>query len=163
MDFLGEKKCNLCYDSVIAASGISYVISKALEQNVFRRTGVFFLALSRSSMADDDEFIECFSSDEETKLFRTYSSLTLFSSLLCIDSQDEVEWPSLQSLHTQGQQQQQAFALRETSKDSGIHEMTEEKRRSAKRKEYVQKVNNQGRDSRVTMSQLIELRGKTKA
>lgn len=96
-------------------------------------------------MADDDEFIECFSSDEETKLFRAYSSLTLFSSLLCIDSQDEVEWPSLQSLHTQGQQQQQAFAVRETSKDSGIHEMTEEKRRSAKRKEYVQKVNNQGR------------------
>lgn len=145
MDFHGEKKYNLCYDSVIVACGISYVISKALEQNVFRRTGVFFSAMSRSSMADDDEFIECFSSDEETKLFRAYSSLTLFSSLLCIDSQDEVEWPSLQSLHTQGHQQQQAFALRETSKDSGIHEMTEEKRRSAKRKEYVQKVNNQGR------------------
>ena len=65
-----------------------------------------------------------------------YGSLKLFSSLLCIDDQDEVGWPSLQSLHTQGQHQQQtAFAQRETSKDSGIHEMTEEKRRSAKRKE----------------------------
>ncbi|KAK2561484.1 Kalirin [Acropora cervicornis] len=53
------------------------------------------------------------------------------------ENEDEVEWPSLQSLHTQGQQQQQAFALRETSKDSGIHEMTEEKRRSAKRKEFI--------------------------
>ncbi|XP_020600716.1 triple functional domain protein-like isoform X7 [Orbicella faveolata] len=53
------------------------------------------------------------------------------------EHEDEVEWPSLQSLHTQGQQQQQAFALRETSKDSGIHEMTEEKRRSAKRKEFI--------------------------
>lgn len=84
-----------------------------------------------------DEFADDFSdgfSDEETDL-SSYRSLTLFSSLLCIDCQDEVEWPSLQSLHTQGQQQQQAFALRETSKDSGIHEMTEEKRRSAKRKE----------------------------
>lgn len=62
----------------------------------------------------------------------SFSSLTLFSSLFC--DQDEMEWPSLQSLHSQPQQQQ-AFALRETSKDSGIHEMTEEKRRSAKRKE----------------------------
>ncbi|XP_066016290.1 kalirin isoform X11 [Pocillopora verrucosa] len=53
------------------------------------------------------------------------------------EHEDDVEWPSLQSLHTQGQQQQQAFALRETSKDSGIHEMTEEKRRSAKRKEFI--------------------------
>ncbi|XP_067020221.1 kalirin-like isoform X6 [Acropora muricata] len=53
------------------------------------------------------------------------------------ENEDEVEWPSLQSLHTQGHQQQQAFALRETSKDSGIHEMTEEKRRSAKRKEFI--------------------------
>lgn len=86
-------------------------------------------------MADDDDFFEdSFSSDEERNNL-SYSSLTLFSSLLCIDLQDEVEWPSLQSLHTQGQHQQQAFALRETSKDSGIHEMTEEKRRSAKRKE----------------------------
>ena len=91
-------------------------------------------------MADDDYYIDYFSSDEETGIFKAYSSLTLFSSLLCIDSQEDVEWPSLQSLHTQGQQQQQqAFALRETSKDSGIHEMTEEKRRSAKRKEYVPK------------------------
>ncbi|XP_068751668.1 kalirin-like isoform X6 [Montipora capricornis] len=53
------------------------------------------------------------------------------------ENEEDVEWPSLQSLHTQGQQQQQAFALRETSKDSGIHEMTEEKRRSAKRKEFI--------------------------
>jgi len=82
----------------------------------------------------DDEFTDSYSSDEDSHHL-SYSSLTLFSSLLCIDSQDEVEWPSLQSLHTQGQHQQQAFALRETSKDSGIHEMTEEKRRSAKRKE----------------------------
>jgi len=80
-----------------------------------------------------DEFAGDFS-DEDSD-FTGYSSLTLFSSLLCIDIQDELEWPSLQSLHTQGQQQQQAFAHRETSKDSGIHEMTEEKRRSAKRKE----------------------------
>ena len=85
-----------------------------------------------------DEFAGDFS-DEDSD-FTNYSSLRLFSSLLCIDIQDEVEWPSLQSLHTQGQQQQQAFALRETSKDSGIHEMTEEKRRSAKRKEWV--INN---------------------
>ncbi|CAH3018961.1 unnamed protein product [Porites evermanni] len=76
-------------------------------------------------------------SEEEFDNKYRYSTLTLFSSLLCIDSQDEVEWPSLQSLHTQDQQQQQAFAHRETSKDSGIHEMTEEKRRSAKRKEFI--------------------------
>lgn len=90
-------------------------------------------------MADDfeDTFFEdaYYSSEEEFDNKYRYSTLTLFSSLLCIDLQDEVEWPSLQSLHTQDQQQQQAFALRETSKDSGIHEMTEEKRRSAKRKE----------------------------
>lgn len=64
--------------------------------------------------------------------FSTYSTLSLFSSLLF--NQDDNEWPSLQSLQTQPHEQQ-AFALRETSKDSGIHEMTEEKRRSAKRKE----------------------------
>lgn len=64
--------------------------------------------------------------------FSTYSTLSLFSSLLI--NQDDNEWPSLQSLQTQPHEQQ-AFALRETSKDSGIHEMTEEKRRSAKRKE----------------------------
>ncbi|RMX44252.1 hypothetical protein pdam_00005282 [Pocillopora damicornis] len=58
------------------------------------------------------------------------------------EHEDDVEWPSLQSLHTQGQQQQQAFALRETSKDSGIHEMTEEKRRSAKRKDYISAMSN---------------------
>ena len=91
-------------------------------------------------MANDhnDDYYDDFS-DEESNL-SSYRSLTLFSSLLCIDCQDDVEWPSLQSLHTQGQQQQQAFALRETSKDSGIHEMTEEKRRSAKRKEWVEKI-----------------------
>lgn len=64
--------------------------------------------------------------------FSAYSTLSLFSSLLI--NQDDNEWPSLQSLQTQPHEQQ-AFALRETSKDSGIHEMTEEKRRSAKRKE----------------------------
>ena len=64
--------------------------------------------------------------------FSSYSTLSLFSSLLI--NQDDNEWPSLQSLQTQPHEQQ-AFALRETSKDSGIHEMTEEKRRSAKRKE----------------------------
>lgn len=100
-----------------------------------RAIGSFVEVRYNLAMADDDEFMDgSFSSDEETNNL-SYSSLTLFSSLLCIDSQDEVEWPSLQSLHAQGQQQQQAFALRETSKDSGIHEMTEEKRRSAKRKE----------------------------
>jgi hypothetical protein len=64
--------------------------------------------------------------------FSSYSTLSLFSSLLT--NQDDNEWPSLQSLQTQPHEQQ-AFALRETSKDSGIHEMTEEKRKSAKRKE----------------------------
>ena len=64
--------------------------------------------------------------------FSSYSTLSLFSSLLF--NQDDNEWPSLQSLQPQPHEQQ-AFALRETSKDSGIHEMTEEKRRSAKRKE----------------------------
>ncbi|XP_032241354.2 triple functional domain protein isoform X5 [Nematostella vectensis] len=53
-----------------------------------------------------------------------------------IDQEDDNEWPSLHSLQPEPQDQP-AFALRETSKDSGIHEMTEEKRRSAKRKEFI--------------------------
>ena len=133
VDFRDEKFDSRVYTTITNA----VCVAKALNWNKLRCCWSAMI----EQMEDDfeDTFFEdaYYSSEEEFDNKYRYSSLTLFSSLLCIDSQDEVEWPSLQSLHTQDQQQQQAFALRETSKDSGIHEMTEEKRRSAKRKEWV--------------------------
>lgn len=87
-----------------------------------------YLPYEYSSDSDNDDN----EAGSRLSQFSSYSTLSLFSTLLIY--QDDNEWPSLQSLQTQPHEQQ-AFALRETSKDSGIHEMTEEKRRSAKRKE----------------------------
>ena len=75
---------------------------------------------------------ECECRYNPNRLVPSPSVMSLMSHLSV--AQEEAEWPSFHSLQTEPQQQQ-AFALRETSKDSGIHEMTEEKRRSAKRKE----------------------------
>ena len=50
--------------------------------------------------------------------------------------QDESEWPSISGLQAKVNELS-SVTRREISSDSGIHEMTEEKRRSAKRIEYV--------------------------